>query len=321
MAEQEQTDGSATWRVFTGSGYPRPGARLPDPPPWRTFPAPRPDCDRRSVYCPYPRLIDAINLAISLRRPLLLTGQAGIGKSSAAEAIAHELGLGPILRWNVTSRSSLEEGLYRYDALGRLQHQQLTKEDAIEKFMRLGPLGTALISPRQRVLLIDELDKADIDLPGDLLNVLEQGEFEVPELARHDQQRMDIRAADSQETFAISNGRVGCTTFPIIVITSNGEREFPPAFLRRCIRERVEIPDAERLAEIVKAHLGEDLADQASALIEDFAERIGSPDRPAALAIDQLLNTVLVMTRGDAPPAGTERDELIGLLQRELRES
>lgn len=321
MAEQEQADGPATWRVFTGSGNPRSGTRLPDPPPWRTFPVPEPDSERRSVYRPYARLVNAVNVAITLRRPLLLTGQAGFGKSSLAEAVAHELDLGPVLRWNVTSRSNLEEGLYRYDALGRLQHQQLKHVDAIEKFLRLGPLGTALISPRQRVLLIDELDKSDIDLPGDLLNVLERGEFEIPELARHDLQRMDIRAVDSEETFAISKGLVSCSNFPITVITSNGEREFPPALLRRCIRERVEVPGPERLAAIVEAHLGSDLAAAASALIEDFAERIGSPDRPAALAIDQLLNTVLVMTRDDAPAAGNDRDELIGLLQKELRES
>jgi MoxR-like ATPase len=314
MAEQ------ASWRVFTGDSEARPNRPVPDPPPWRVLPGQQAE-QRPHVYLPYPRLVDAVNLAICLRRPLLLTGPAGIGKSSVADAIAHELVLGPVLRWNITSRSTLDEGLYRYDALGRLQHQQGSGEDAIEKFLRLGPLGTALMSGRQRVLLIDELDKSDIDLPGDLLNVLERGDFEIPELVRRDDLTMHIRGADTDETFEITKGRIVGTTFPIIVMTSNGEREFPPAFLRRCIRERVEIPDSDRLAEIVKAHLGPELAGKAEKLIEDFAERIGSRDRPAALAIDQLLNTVLMMTRDDMTARGPARKQLIDMLQKELRET
>jgi MoxR-like ATPase len=315
MVEQQ-----ATWRVFTGDGQARPRRPIPDPPPWRVFPARGADPERY-VYRPYPRLVNAINLAICLRRPLLLTGQAGIGKSSVADAIAHELVLGEVLRWNITSRSTLEEGLYRYDALGRLQHQQRTNEDVIEKFLRLGPLGTALASPERRVLLIDELDKSDIDLPGDLLNGLERGEFEIPELARRDGDGLNIRASDSDTTFRVDKGKVSGTVFPIIVITSNGEREFSPAFLRRCIRERMEIPDSDRLADIVKAHLGPKLAAKADRLINDFAKRIGSVDRPTALAIDQLLNTVLMLTREDIPTDESTRNELIELLQRELRET
>ncbi|ALG07286.1 AAA family ATPase [Kibdelosporangium phytohabitans] len=309
-----------SWRVFTGDGTQRPDRRIPDPPPWRVLPGNETE-DHEHVYLPYPRLVNAINLAICLRRPLLLTGPAGIGKSSVAEAIAHELVLGPVLRWNITSRSTLTEGLYRYDALGRLQHQQLTSQDAIEKFLRLGPLGTALMSGRRRVLLIDELDKSDIDLPGDLLNVLERGDAEIPELARREDQTIDIRAADSDDTFTVAKGRIVGRTFPIIVMTSNGEREFPPAFLRRCVRERVEIPTAKRLTAIVTAHLGPERAAKAEALIEAFATKIGPSDRPAALAIDQLLNTVLMMTRDDMDADSQVRKEIIDLLQRELRET
>jgi MoxR-like ATPase len=321
MAERDQGEPETTWRVFTGDGEPKPNHKLPAPPPWRTFSAVSPDQSGRYIYQTYPKLVNAINLAISLRRPLLLTGQAGVGKSTVSEAIAHELVLGEVLRWNVTSRSTLEEGLYHYDALGRLQHQQRTHSDALEKFLRLGPLGTALISTRQRVLLIDELDKSDIDLPGDLLNVLERGEFEIPELARHDKSTMRIRLVDTDTRVAITRGKVSCSIFPIIVITSNGEREFAPAFLRRCIRERVAIPGPERLGDIVKAHLGAELTKKADSLIEDFANKIGSLDRPTALAIDQLLNTVLMMTREDAPIDGPDREQLIALLQKELRET
>jgi MoxR-like ATPase len=296
--------------------------RLPTPPPWRVFGIERSRAAEHVVYRAYPRLINAVNVSIALRRPLLLTGPTGMGKSSVADAIAYELGLGEPLRWNVTSRSTVEDALYRYDALGRLRHQQReTDDDALEKFLRLGPVGTALASGRQRVLLIDELDKGDIDLPGDLLNVLERGEFEIAELARHEIAEMAIREADSDTLVPILKGRVSSRNFPIVIITSNGEREFPPAFLRRCIRERIEIPRADRLSEIVEAHLGPELTDRADALIKDFARRLEAPDRPATLAIDQLLNTVLLMTREDAPTDEPSRRELIKLLQRELRDN
>ena len=119
-------------------------------------------------------------------RPLLVTGPPGSGKSSIAESVAYELRLGPVLRWHVTSHSTLEEAVFRYDALGRLQDNQLhSGEDDITKFLRLGPLGTALLGAGlPRVLLIDELDKGELDLPSSLLNVLERGEYEIPELNR-----------------------------------------------------------------------------------------------------------------------------------------
>lgn len=307
-----------TWHIFTGDRDPHEG-ELPPEPPWRRFPMTS-ATPESATYQAYPELVDAINTAIHLRRPLLLTGHAGFGKSSVADAIARELSRGSVLRWAVTSQSAQAEGLYEYDAIGRLQHQQRTGDDALEKFIRLGPLGTALASPTQRVVLIDELDKSDIDLPGDLLDVLERGEFEVPELARHESREVEVRTADADETVTVTDGRVACTVFPIVVITSNGEREFPPAFLRRCVREQMHVPDAERLAAIVSAHLGPDLAAQSEQLIEDFARRIGVPDRPARLAIDQLLNTVHMLTRPDAPQDGPERERLIELLQRELRD-
>ena len=169
-----------------------------------------------------------------------------------------------------------------------------------------------------RVLLIDELDKSDIDLPGDLLNVLERGEYEIPELARQDEALVDVRVADGDGTAQLEKGRIRCTTFPIIVITSNGEREFPPAFLRRCIREHIPPPDVDLLTRIVTAHLGEELAAEAQNLIEAFAARINTPDRAVSLAIDQLLNTVFLTTRPGVP-TGDQREQLIALLQKELR--
>jgi hypothetical protein len=131
------------------------------------------------------------NAALYLRRPLLLTGSPGAGKSTLAHAVAYELGLGRVLHWPIVSRSTLQDGLYRYDAIARLQDNQIAAHSGtappggIGSYIRLGPLGTALLpTAKPRVLLIDELDKSDIDLPNDLLNVMEEGEYGIPELER-----------------------------------------------------------------------------------------------------------------------------------------
>ena len=228
-----------TWRVYNGTGVDH-DAELPDPPPWRQFPVRGPDEGAAPTFRPTPPLIDAVNAALYLRRPLLITGPPGSGKSSVAESVAHELRLGTVLRWHVTSRSTLEDAMYRYDALGRLQQNQLRPDDDdISQFLRLGPLGSALVATKQPlVLLIDELDKSDLDLPGDLLNVLDRGEYVIPELNRLERDAVDVREVDTDNT-RIVKGRIQCTLFPFIVMTSNGERDFPGPFLRRCVRTRL----------------------------------------------------------------------------------
>lgn len=293
----------------------------PDAPPWRRFPMREPDRLEKQTFVPTTEIIRAVNAAIYLRRPLLVTGPPGSGKSSIAESVAHELGLSPVLRWHVTSHSTLEEAVYRYDALGRLQDNQLHPgKDDITKFLRLGPLGTALLgvgSPR--VLLIDELDKGELDLPSDLLNVLERGEYEIPELNRLGERSFRIPSFDSDDWHDIHDGRIHCTVFPIIVMTSNGERVFPGPFLRRCVRIDLELPDENRLIEIVTAHFNDsDVAEHERDLIRAFAERIRpTSGRQARLAVDQLLNSVFLVTRLNAP-TGAERDRLVELIQREL---
>ncbi|WP_306316973.1 MULTISPECIES: MoxR family ATPase [unclassified Streptomyces] len=314
MTERPGAAATATWRLFQGDGTPR-HVEMPDPPPWRRFgetggdggaaAASQPSRVSPDAHRPYligQEQIDVVNAALHLRRPLLVTGQPGTGKSSLAYAIAHEMSLGKVLRWPISSRSTLAEALYQYDAVGRLQESNLSedKDSAppdIGRFIRLGALGTALIpGASPRVLLIDELDKGDVDLPNDLLTVFEEGEFEIPELSRlpAEQDPVLVHAAHSEDPAPVNRGFIRCVEFPVIVITSNGEREFPPAFLRRCVQLNLPDPDEERLQAIVAAHLGAKAKTHVDDLIRTFLAR----RERGELATDQLLNAVHLRLNG-----------------------
>jgi MoxR-like ATPase len=329
------------WLIYRGTREPHGGAdALPPPPPWRTFegvparPVPqRPDREGTdgklgdlriaSSYRPDPEAIELVNAALYLRRPLLVTGKPGTGKSTLAYSVAYELGLGPVLRWPITSRSSLQDGLYSYDALGRLQDVNLDGQDGstanvtgIGDYLRLGPLGTALLPfERPRVLLIDEIDKSDVDLPNDLLNLFEYPAYTVYELARIADRAPDVKVMteDSGDRVGLHHGQVLCRAFPFIVLTSNGEREFPPAFMRRCLRLDLPVPSPEQLAGIVTSHLGPDLAAAGQDLLEEFLTRRGDGD----LAADQLLNAVYLTSYAAREP-GADRTRLAQVLLRHL---
>ncbi len=324
-----------TWRLFLGSGEPRPEVKMPDAPPWRSFAqtagttpwqAGVADADhywrRARSYVAPAEVIDPVNAALWLRRPLLVKGSPGSGKTTLIYRIAYELGLGPVLEWPVNSRTKLQDGLYAYDALARLQQHQLDPDLARDpgRYITLRSLGTALLpASRPRALLIDEIDKADPDLPNDLLNLFEEGRYEIPELLREGKGAARVRPMnpadpDHADQVPIERGGVQCSEFPFVVLTSNGEREFPPAFLRRCIRVDLPDPGPAQLGRIVAAHLGQALADSLQAQIKAFAE--GGASR----ATDQLLNAIYLVHRGGEMEAAT-REKLEALLLQSIQRS
>ncbi len=184
-------------------------------------------------YITSPELQHSVNVSVTIQRPLLVRGEPGTGKTLLAQAVAEDLGLEQIT-WNVKSTSKAADGLYVYDTVQRLQDSRFGDHDVsdIRQYIRLGPLGRALTSELQVVLLIDEIDKADLEFPNDLLHELDVMEFSVTETG--DSHRAVHR--------------------PIVIITSNAEKELPDPFLRRCIFHYIQFPDEELMTRIVHVH-------------------------------------------------------------------
>ncbi|MBR1674968.1 MAG: MoxR family ATPase [Eubacterium sp.] len=189
-----------------------------------------------NTYVASEELMKAVNVAVALEKPLLIKGEPGTGKTMLAQAISEAMGKKLII-WNIKSTTKAQEGLYVYDTIQRLYDSQFGNEgvDNIEQYIKLGKLGEAFSEEEQCILLIDEIDKADLEFPNDLLWELDKMEFYIHETKK----------------------TVKAKTRPIVIITSNAEKELPDAFLRRCIFHYITFPDKEEMEEIVKVHFSE----------------------------------------------------------------
>ena len=186
-----------------------------------------------ATYIASDELKTAVNASIALERPLLIKGEPGTGKTLLAEAIAQGLGY-PLLTWHVKSTSRAQDGLYVYDAVQRLHDSRFNDHDVrdIRKYIKLGALGEAFSAPERKVLLIDEIDKADLEFPNDLLRELDEMRFTIVE----------------------TGDEIVAKERPILLVTSNNEKELPDAFLRRCVFHYIEFPDVATMRKIVAVH-------------------------------------------------------------------
>ncbi|KFI31690.1 MoxR family ATPase [Haematobacter massiliensis] len=217
----------------------------------------------------------AVNAAVALERPLLVKGEPGTGKTELARQVATGLGL-PMIEWNVKSTTRAQQGLYEYDAVSRLRDSQLGDERVrdVGNYIRKGKLWQAFDAPGKVVLLIDEIDKADIEFPNDLLQELDRMEFHVYETGE------TVRAIHR----------------PIVIITSNNEKELPDAFLRRCFFHYIRFPDAETMRRIVAVHfpdLKEDLLAAALTRFYEIREQPGLKKKPSTSEVLDWLKLLL----------------------------
>ncbi|CDZ70958.1 MoxR-like ATPase [Neorhizobium galegae bv. orientalis] len=232
-------------------------------------------------------LMVAVNAAIRLERPLLVKGEPGTGKTELARQVAAALGL-DLIEWNIKSTTKAQQGLYEYDAVSRLRDSQLGDERVhdVANYIRRGKLWQAFASDKKLVLLIDEIDKADIEFPNDLLQELDRMEFHVYETG--EMVRAKVR--------------------PIVIITSNNEKELPDAFLRRCFFHYIRFPDVDTLARIVEVHypgIKQTLVRNALTQFYDIREMPGLKKKPST---SEALDWIRLLVSDDVDPSDLRGD-------------
>ena len=232
-------------------------------------------------YVATPDLMLAVNAAITLRRPLLVKGEPGTGKTLLAEEVARALGL-PLLQWHIKSTTKAQQGLYEYDAVSRLRDSQLGDEKVrdIQNYIVRGVLWQAFTAQEPVALLIDEIDKADIEFPNDLLRELDRMEFHVYET------RQTVRARHR----------------PLVFITSNNEKELPDAFLRRCFFHYIKFPDADTMRAIVDVHFPGLKQELLGAALKTFYDVRGLPGLKKKPSTSELLDWLKLLLAEDIPP-------------------
>jgi MoxR-like ATPase len=238
-------------------------------------------------YITSPELRHAVNVSAALGRPLLVKGEPGTGKTLLAHAVAEDLGL-KLLVWNVKSTSKAADGLYVYDTVRRLQDSRFGDKDVtdIRQYITLGPLGRALTADEQLVLLIDEIDKADLEFPNDLLHELDTMEFSVLE----------------------TGDRYQAVQRPIVIITSNAEKELPDPFLRRCVFHYIQFPDEELMAQIVRVH-HPDVADKLlGQCLEKFYWLRDLPGLRKRPSTSELIDWIGALIAAGIPPKRIQRE-------------
>ncbi len=228
----------------------------------------------------------AVNAAITLERPLLVKGEPGTGKTELARQVARSLGL-PLIEWHIKSTTKAQQGLYEYDAVSRLRDSQLgdPRVNDVKNYIRKGKLWEAFEAEQRVVLLIDEIDKADIEFPNDLLQELDRMEFFVYETGE------TIRAKHR----------------PIVIITSNNEKELPDAFLRRCFFHYIRFPDAETLARIVEVHHPGIKPELVSAALTRFFEIRETPGLKKKPSTSEVLDWLKLLLVEDLSPEDLKR--------------
>jgi MoxR-like ATPase len=238
-------------------------------------------------YVADPALIVAVNAAVTLQRPLLVKGEPGTGKTELARQVAASLGL-PLLEWHVKSTTKAQQGLYEYDAVSRLRDSQLgeARVHDVRNYIRQGKLWQAFTAPARVVLLIDEIDKADIEFPNDLLQELDRMEFHVYETGE------TVRALHR----------------PVVIITSNNEKELPDAFLRRCFFHYIRFPDADTLAAIVRVHFPGIKEGLLATALTQFFELRETPGLKKKPSTSEVLDWLKLILAEDLSPEDLKRD-------------
>ena len=229
----------------------------------------------------------AVNAAVTLQRPLLVKGEPGTGKTELARQVAQALGM-PLIEWHVKSTTKAQQGLYEYDAVSRLRDSQLgdARVGDVKNYIRRGKLWTAFDAPARVVLLIDEIDKADIEFPNDLLQELDRMEFHVYETG---------------ETIVASQR-------PVVIITSNNEKELPDAFLRRCFFHYIRFPDADVLGAIVRVHFPDIKPALLTTALTQFFEIRETPGLRKKPSTSEVLDWLKLLLAEDLTPEDLRRD-------------